>query len=88
LVRKLRLVLYLKDEEIKNRIKIAAAKRGKSITAYCTEAIKKRLIKDEAATGNTDEEKKELLARMDRLAREIGPIGMSVTELIDEGQRR
>lgn len=87
MVRKARLGLYLEDNEIKKRIKIAAAKRGISTTAYCAEAIKERLIKD-GEIGRTREEKKELVARMDRLKKEIGPLGMSVTELIAEGRRR
>ena len=88
LVRKARLGLYLKDEEIKKKIKIAAAKKGISTTAYCSEAIKERLIKDGEIADKADGSKLALLARMDRLMREIGPIGSTTAELIKEGRRR
>ena len=44
--RKASLGLYLEDEEIKKRIKIASAKRGVSATAYCAEAIEEFLRRD------------------------------------------
>jgi len=43
---KARLGLYLKNEEIKRQIKVAAAKRGMTTTDYCTRAIEERLIRD------------------------------------------
>lgn len=88
MVRKARLGLYLEDEEIKKKIKIAAAKRNISTTAYCAEAIKERLVRDGEISDRTDEDKKALLARMDKLKRKIGPLGINVTELIAEGPRR
>ena len=88
MVRKARLGLYLEDEEIKKKIKIAATKRGISTTAYCAEAIKERLIRDGEISGSAEADKKELLDRMDKLKQEIGPLGISVTELIAEGRRR
>jgi hypothetical protein len=87
--KKARLGLYLEDEETKRRIKIAAARKGVSTTTYCTEAIKERLMKDgemsDDATGN---KRALLLARMDDLRQQIGPIGMSTSELVKEGRRR
>ena len=90
LVRKARLGLYLEDEEIKKKIKIAAANRGISSTSYCAEAIKERLIRDGEIISqpSQDERKKELLAKMDRLRQQIGPIGITTTELVKEGRRR
>ena len=46
MTRKARLGLYLEDEEIKKQIKIAAARRGVSTTAYCAQAIRERLQRD------------------------------------------
>ena len=90
MVRKARLGLYLEDEEIKKKIKIAAAKRGISTTAYCAEAIKERLVRDGEIVPQPprNEAKKAIFAEMDRLRQEIGPLGITTTELIKEGRRR
>jgi hypothetical protein len=88
-VRKARLGLYLKDEEIKRLIKVAAAKRGLTTTNYCAQAIEERLRKDgEITAGNIEEDKMALLSRMDKLSEEIGLIGVSTAELVEEGRRR
>jgi hypothetical protein len=87
--KKARLGLYLEDEEIKRRIKTAAAKKGVSTTTYCTEAIKERLVKEGEMSDDAIGNKRALLlARMDDLRQQIGPIGMSTSELIEEGRRR
>ncbi len=86
--KKARLGLYLEDEVIRRQIKVAAAKRGMSTTAYCAQAIKERLVRDGEISDKTDGNKKSLLARMDRLRREIGPVGMPTAELVEEGRRR
>ena len=88
MVKKARLGLYLEDEEIKKRIKIAAAKRGISTTVYCAEAIKERLVREGELNDESDGGRKALLSRMDRLRREIGPVGASTSELVNEGRRR
>ncbi len=86
---KARLGLYLKDEEIKRLIKVAAAKRGLTTTAYCAQAIEERLMRDgEISAKDVDENKMALLSRMDRLREEIGTIGVSTAELVEEGRRR
>lgn len=88
-----RLSLYLKDDALRRQIKVAAAKRDMSVTDYCTKAIEQQLIRDgEVSLGKapplTREDKLSLSNRMDRLREEIGPIGISVSELIKEGRRR
>ena len=86
---KARLGLYLEDEEIKRQIKVAAAKRGMTATDYCAQAIEERLIRDgERSTKNEAQDKVALLSRMDELRQEIGPIGMSTAEFVEEGRRR
>jgi len=87
-VKRARLGLYLEDEAIRRKIKVAAAKRGMSTTAYCTQAIKERLVRDGEISDKADETKKALLARMEHLRREIGPVGVSTAELVREGRRR
>ena len=49
-----RLGLYLKDEKIKRQIKVAAAKRGMTVTAYCTQAIEEYLIRDSDMTRTVE----------------------------------
>jgi len=86
--KKARLGLYLEDEVIRRQIKVAAAKRGMSTTAYCAQAIKERLVRDGEISDKADGNRKALLARMDRLRQEIGPAGMPTAELVEEGRRR
>ena len=88
MTKKARLGLYLEDEAIRRQIKVAAANRGMSTTAYCAQAIKERLLRDGEVTEKADRNKKVSLARMDRLRRDIGPIGMPAAELVEEGRRR
>lgn len=88
MARKARLGLYLEDEGIKKKIKIAAAKRGVSATAYCAEAIKEYLTKDGELNNREERERLALLSRMDKLKKEIGPLRMTAAELIKEGRRR
>ena len=86
--KKARLGLYLEDEEIKKRIKIAAARRGVSTTAYCAEAIIQRLVKEGEINDDAGRKKKALLARMDELRKQIGPLKIQASELVKAGRRR
>ncbi len=87
--KKARLGLYLKDEEVKRQIKVAAAKRGVTATAYCAQAIEERLMRDgERGTKNEAKNRVALLSRMDKLRQEIGSVGISTAELVEEGRRR
>jgi len=84
-----RLGLYLKNEEIKRQIKVAAAKRGMTATAYCARAIEERLVRDgERGTNNEVQNKLAFLSGMDKLRQEIGPIGIPTAELVEEGRRK
>ena len=90
MTKKARLGLYLENEDIKRQIKVAAAKRGISTTEYCTQAIRERL-KKEGEMSDSDKILKErmaLLSHMDKLSKEIGPIGKTAAELVKEGRRR
>ena len=87
--KKARLGLYLEDEEVKRRIKVAAAKRGMTATDYCARAIEERLRKDgETKSQNEAQDKAAFLSRMDKLRHEIGPLGAPTAELVEEGRRR
>jgi len=88
-----RLGLYLEDEDMKTQIKIAAAKRGATLTDYCVEAIEDRLVREgerSAARGGRAgaDSKIAFVERVEELRREIGPIGIPVWELIEEGRKR
>ena len=88
MARKARLGLYLEDDEIKKQIKIAAAKKGVSTTAYCAEAIRERLQREGEISDKVDRDRLALLSRMDKLRQEIGPVGATTAELVEEGRRR
>ncbi|MEW6034918.1 MAG: hypothetical protein AB1603_08730 [Chloroflexota bacterium] len=88
MVKKARLGLYLEDEEVKRQIKIAAARKGISTTAYCAEAIKERLVREGELSDKANGQKRALLARINELRQQIGPVGMRAAELVREGRRR
>lgn len=88
MTKKARLGLYLEDEETKKRIKIAAARRGISTTAYCAEAIRESLQRDMELNDKVGRDKLMLLTRMETLKCEIGPVGTTTAELVKEGRRR
>ena len=89
MTKKTRLGLYLEDEEVKKQIKVAAAKRGMTVTDYCAQAIEDRLIRDgEKSIKDRSKNKIAFLSRMDKLREEIGSIGISTSELVEEGRRR
>ena len=88
MTKKARLGLYLEDEDIKRQIKIAAAKRGISTTAYCAQAIEDRLKREGELDDGATKNKLTLLSHMDKLSKEIGPIKKITAELIKEGRHR
>lgn len=88
-----RLSLYLRDDMLRRQIKVAAAKRGMSISDYCMMAIERQLVEDGEVSvkrvfASTAEYKAGLVTRMDRLRDEMGTLDVSVTDLIKEGRRR
>ena len=90
---KARLSLYLRDEKLRRQIKIAATKRGMSISDYCMKAIERQLLEDgevsiREAYTSSKEYKASLGDRIEKLRREVGPIDVSVSEFIKEGRRR
>jgi hypothetical protein len=86
MVKKSRLGLYLEDEEIKTQVKIAAARRGLSVTAYCAQAIEQRLRIDGETSRDAD--RRVILSRVDRFRKEVGPVGITTAELVEEGRRK
>jgi hypothetical protein len=85
--RQLRLNIYLDEPNLRQAVKIAAAKEGVTLSAYCVRAVRRQLVEEGFLPGS-EERRKEAARAMDRLRRQIGPIGVPVRELIDEGRRR
>ena len=93
-----RLNIYLDSGELRRRIKIAAASAGVSLSAWCLQAIRARLQSEgesgadagDPAVGAAGRPGSPVAAAeaLDRLRRQIGPIGVPVSELIQEGRRR
>jgi hypothetical protein len=87
--KQVRVNIYLDDPEMKREIKIAAANRSVTQSAYCVEAIRQRLERErsvETAAGSRPRSRDAAKA-LDRLRVEIGPVGIPVRDLIDEGRR-
>ena len=83
-----RVNIYLDDPVLKREIKVAAANQGVSLSAYCVDAIREKLSRARSRAIATSElEHRETSAALDRLRTEIGPVGISVRELIDEGRK-
>ena len=83
-----RVNIYLDDPRLKREIKIAAAGQGVSLSTFCVEAIKDRLRRSRSdAAAQEARRQRESAAALDRLRDEIGPIGISIRDLIDEGRR-
>lgn len=84
--RQSRLNIYLDEPELRQAVKIAAAKKGVPLSAYCVKAVRKQLT-EEGLLPQPLEGPVEAARAMDRLRRQIGPIGTPVRELIEEGRR-
>jgi len=84
-----RVNIYLDDPDMKREIKIAAANRGVTQSAYCVQAIRQRLESERTAetASDTKHRRREVAEALDQLQAEIGPVGIPVRELIDEGRR-
>ena len=80
----MKMTLYLEDEKIHKSIKQAALDLKLSLSEYCLEAVKERLEKDGYLRGRKQQQR--MAANMDRLRKEIGPIGVPVHKLIEEGR--
>lgn len=85
--RQSRLNIYLDEPELRQAVKIAAAKEGVTLSAYCLKAVRSRLVEEGFLPGSSDRQA-EAARAMDRLRQQIGPIGTPVRELIHEGRRR
>ncbi|HEX3554052.1 MAG TPA: hypothetical protein VIA62_12570 [Thermoanaerobaculia bacterium] len=85
--RQLRLNIYMDEPDLRQAVKIAAAKEGVTLSAYCVRAVRRQLVEEGFLPGSSERQAAAARA-MDRLRRQIGPIGVPVRKLIDEGRRR
>jgi hypothetical protein len=83
-----RLNIYVDDPKLREHVRVAAARRGVSLSAYCLESIRRRLAEDGyPPTTDAPGDPRAAAQALDRLRREVGPIGIPVSELIAEGRR-
>jgi DNA-binding MarR family transcriptional regulator len=66
----------------------AAAESGQSVSDYCRQAVRERLAAEGLLPGAGQQSAAEAAQALDRLRRKVGPIGVPVRELIQEGRRR
>ncbi len=86
-----RLNIYLDDPHLQEYIKIAAARRQLSLSAYCLQAIRQQLAEDGILHAQPEEERTKAQAAaisLDHLRGTVGPVGIPVSQLIAEGHHR
>jgi hypothetical protein len=86
--RHVRLSIDLDEPELHRAIEAAAARQGVTLSAYCLQAVYSRLREEGGLPGTSGTRPEEAARALDRLRHRIGPIGVSVSELISEGRRR
>ncbi len=80
-----RLNIYLDDPALQEKIKIAAARRHMSLSAYALLALRRQLAADGLLPS--EESPEEAARALDELRARVGPVGIPVAELIEEGRR-
>ncbi|WP_027719037.1 hypothetical protein [Desulfovirgula thermocuniculi] len=81
-----RLNIYLDDPVLREKVKIAAARRGVSVSAYALMALRRQLAEDGLLP--TAENPQEAARALDAIRERIGPIGVPIRLLIEEGRHR
>ena len=81
--------IEISDLSIQRLVKAAAAKRDVAVEDYCLGAITRQLQQDGELPGDEEQVRRAraLVNRMDQRRVEIGAIGVSVCELIEERLR-
>lgn len=82
-----RVNIYLGEPGLREAIRVAAACQGMTISAYCLAAIRRRLA-DEGLLPASEADRLAAATALDRLRRQIGPVGVPVRQLVAEGRRR
>lgn len=81
-----RLNIYLDEPELRQAVKIAAAKEGVSLSAYCLKAVRGRLVEEGFLPGTAGQQA-EAAKALDRLRRRRipWPYGMMVSGPVSTG---
>ncbi|MCX7856154.1 MAG: hypothetical protein N2556_09350 [Anaerolineae bacterium] len=78
--------VYLNDPVLREKVKSAATRRGVSISTYVLQALRDRLAWDEMLLEEISPQ--EAAKALDALRTQIGPIGIPVRMLVEEGRYR
>lgn len=82
----IKLSVYLDDPTLREKVKNAAARHGVSISTYVLQALRDRLARDEVLLEEINPQ--EAAKSLDALRTQIGPIGIPVHILVEEGRYR
>lgn len=82
----IRLSVYLDDPVLREKVKIAAARRGVSISTYVLQALRDRLAWDEVLLEEINPQ--EAAKALDVIRTQVGPVGVPVRTLVEEGRYR
>lgn len=82
----IRLSVYLDDPVLREKVKIAAARRGVSISTYVLQALRDRLAWDEVLLEEITPQ--EAAKALDVIRTQVGPVGVPVRTLVEEGRYR
>jgi hypothetical protein len=82
-----RLNIYVGTPRLREHVRMAAARAQISVSAYCEEAIRRRLVED-GELEPTQDSARAAARELDRQRQLRGPIGVPVSTLIAEGRRR
>ena len=77
--------IYLGDPELRWRLKLAVAKRDTTISAFCEEAIREKLAREESGVTGTAWA---AARRLDDRRSRLGPVEISTADLVKEGRYR
>jgi len=78
--------IYLADPELRRRLKVAAAQRDISISAFCEEAIRAKLQNEEVNAAL--EAARRAARRLDEKRNKLGSLDVQTWELVKDGRRR
>lgn len=77
--------IYLGDPELRRRLKMAAARRDPTVSAFCEEAIREKLAREDSDVSGTAWA---AARRLDARRSHLGPIKISTADLVEEGRYR
>ncbi|MEW6448586.1 MAG: CopG family transcriptional regulator [Bacillota bacterium] len=77
--------IYLGDPELRRRLKLAAARRDTTISAFCEEAIREKLAREESDLLGAA---RAAAKRLDERRSRLGPVKISTADLVKEGRYR